>query len=253
MSFESRSSLSAHEVPEVIPLTHRLLSYGPPIGNTLTGAQRGEAPVAVKLNTDAGCLWAQYEYICAWLARLLGLRCAPVQLTVWEGQIGCMSLWIDDPNVTPAPAIPTDLVMTHPDVAAGVLMFDQWIGNHDRHARNLVLSESGEPVLIDHSQAFFGAFRDTQIQGIFREWQSKGINDRHCLLRHVNGSASMFHPWFARLDHVTPAIYGLELELLVRDGYLTATQAGSLLDLLSYRRTRIQQLMTTMLPHLEGW
>jgi hypothetical protein len=79
---------------------------------------------------------------------------------VVEGQAGekaYLALRFGVKGQRPPPVILTDLATDEPRLAAGIVVFDAWVGNTDRHPENLAYVKDTMPVVIfDHERALLG-------------------------------------------------------------------------------------------------
>ncbi len=100
------------------------------------------------------------EFICGRLALIIGLPVPPgVIVTADDDKLAYVSLRFGPKGELPPPANIPHLVEDHPSIAAGVVAFDCWIGNQDRHDRNIAYqrgSAEHSVTVFDHSHALLG-------------------------------------------------------------------------------------------------
>jgi hypothetical protein len=170
------------------------------------------------------------EYVCGRIGQLLGLPVPPGGV-IFPPQDGEGAAWVTlnfSPTNDPLPPIdPRVVVSTMPDLAAGVLVFDLFVANTDRHAGNLAFLPSTKRLdVFDHSHALMGV-RAGRVQLRLEEMRAKtglaGLavdefpSNRHCLLDHVTSASTMIG-------------WAEEIEALVSDRFLTrvCTEAAHL-------------------------
>lgn len=138
-------------------------AFGPAVGGSATAPRYCQLGGVIKLDTDAAPYTAANELICARLASMIGLPVPPGTIVRGDnGETGYVSLRFGRAGEQPPPVIPEHFVEDHPDLAAGVVAFDCWVGNTDRHNQNLAYSRGNlPPVVFDHSHALFGGGTDT--------------------------------------------------------------------------------------------
>jgi hypothetical protein len=164
-----------------------------------------QANVRVKINSPESPLAVANEYICAELAKHIRLPLPPhflAKIKRTEHPAFCMM----DANMkgTRLPAIdPVQAVADEPDICTGVLLFDIWVGNDDRHLRNISYQAERPPhkiSIFDHDRApfFYTDFarRNRYGLGIIRP---DGM--RHCLLDRVD-TIDYFDKWINRIKGV---------------------------------------------------
>lgn len=101
-----------------------------------------------KLNSASAPYAVANEFICGRLGLMVGLPVPPgVVVTADDGRLAYVSLRFGPKGQRPPPTIPEHLVEDKPSVAAGIIAFDCWIGNEDRHQENVAYVR-GEPVAV---------------------------------------------------------------------------------------------------------
>ena len=156
-----------------------------------------------------------------------------------------------DPAVTPPPCVPADVIADSVELAGGVVVFDLWVGNNDRHPGNLVYQPGGgQPTVIDHSHALMvGPNR----AGLIDLDAKKDNSITGQCLAPLLASAAPVEQWFDVLFHLTPTIHGAVLRQLEFDGNLNHEEVASIGKFLEYRRTNIFPLAKALLPHITDW
>ncbi|WP_010581963.1 HipA family kinase [Schlesneria paludicola] len=165
------------------------------------------------------------EYVCSRLAELIGLPVPPCVITYSEdlGEKCIFSILDFNINRHKLPEIEPDKFVEHlPDIAAGVLLFDVWIANSDRHSENLTVDDISAPTLcqvFDHDQALFGGNAGKGCDRLTTLFLRLGItggpvtgNNRHCLLNEID-STEHFSKWANAIWSTPDSV----IERLLRD------------------------------------
>ncbi len=138
-----------------------------------------------------------------------------------------------------------------PDLCCGVIVFDLWIANTDRHDGNLSFDPNVSPKrlnVFDHSHALFGlegAQRLERFVNAFTLTESaeSGTN-RHCLLDQVT-DLSGFGYWVDRIN-LLPKFQIIDACKNAESlGLIDAAERKSLLAFLLGRRKILRHLMET--------
>ena len=80
-------------------------------------------------------------------------------------------------KLPPATEEDLDAIASHESLACGIVMFDSWIINEDRHSGNIsYIEETGQTFLFDHGKAFM----DRPVATICSQRDQLGIGE-HCL------------------------------------------------------------------------
>jgi hypothetical protein len=144
------------------------------------------------------------EYVCGRIGQLLGLPLPPgaaIKPQSPGGGAGWVTLNFSPKDEPLPPVDPATVVAAVPDLAAGVVVFDLFIANTDRHAGNLAFLPSQKRLdVFDHSHALMGV-RDGRVKDRFAEVENEtalsgkevdGISsNRHCLIDHVSDAPAL--------------------------------------------------------------
>lgn len=131
------------------------------------------------------------------------------------------------------------IVAKHPDLAAGIVVFDNWICNNDRHDENLAYDEDSDRVhLFDHSHALMtGMAGRARLEGL-----RDGLRMNGCCLPRLLKDISHFDKWTGRILQL-PAYYVRDTIGAAADTGLSADEVGFLADFLLDRRERLPALL----------
>ena len=155
------------------------------------------------------------ELLCGQLGRGLGLPIPPGFVIDDGGQPWHVSLNFNLAGQQLPPADCAAVAQRQPRVAAGIVVFDSWIVNGDRHRGNLAFDRTTDRVnVFDHSHAFYAATLGRQHLERFRH---QALADSNCLTPHL-ADLSLIDFWLNRLDEI-PAFW-------VEDAVTQAVEVG---------------------------
>jgi hypothetical protein len=133
------------------------------------------------------------ELLCLRLGLAMGLPVPLGMILEREGQLYYASLHVEVAGETLPPASEDDLdaIAANERLACGIVMFDSWILNEDRHVGNIsYIDETRSTYLIDHGRAFMDQTGQSYLQS---QKDSLGIGD-HCLADRIK-SLWAFDEW----------------------------------------------------------
>ena len=147
------------------------------------------------------------DFICTRLGEFIGLPVPPCVITYNE-QLASPCIFSElnfNVDKHKLPRIEADKCVKYlPYESAGILLFDIWIINADRHDENLVVDDIEEPTLIqvfDHGQTLFGGQKGRGCDRLNDLQMRLGItggavtgNNRHCLLDTID-TPQHFDDW----------------------------------------------------------
>ena len=179
---------------------YKILHVGSRVGK---GAMRslhvGIAAVAKAASVDQPYAVVN-ELICNYLARSLLLPIPPGFIIEHEGKPHYVSLNFNLSGEELPPANVDSIVSNHPDLSCGIVLFDIWIINDDRHNGNIAYDSSINKVQIfDHSHAFL---RGKDIKSRLESKRTKLGIEGHCLAPKLNSLGSM-RSWIERIGRIS--------------------------------------------------
>ena len=182
------------------------------------------------------------ELLCAHLARAVLLPVPPsFVVNDADGTPHHVSLnsAVSGENLPPADA--AALVAAHPDLACGIIMFDVWVGNADRHNKNLAFDQAADRVtLFDHNNAIL---QGTNIPAwLAGNKDQLGIGG-HCLKQHIVNVAPMME-WNTRINGVPEFYVRALVSEATKVGLPQEMEAPCAQHLLE-RRVRLIELLKT--------
>ena len=136
------------------------------------------------------------------------------------------------------PADAAAIVAAHAELAWGIVLFDAWVVNFDRHAGNIAFDATTNKVQVfDHSHAFCHANLEAHLNA---QVNSLGIGG-HCLAAEIM-SASGFDTWLHRIASV-PDYYIREVVESARAAGLPADKVTFCANFLLNRRNNLRNLV----------
>jgi hypothetical protein len=208
-----------------------------------------------KLNTPMAPYAVANEYICGRLAMMLGLPMPPgLVATMNDGELAYVSLQFGEHEEMLPPVIPSELVHDYPRVASGIVAFDCWVANEDRHEQNVWYSrECPPPMAFDHSHALLGHIKGGAVQRLQDLYDEPCVAG--CLAEHIS-SSDHFSEW-AELIGWIPENLVLQLcEDMADMSAISKEEAGAAGQFLLYRQSQILKLLksdTASFPQVSSW
>lgn len=202
------------------------------------------------------------ELVAFRIGTLLGLPIVPgaaMFIPPTHRQVGWVSLAYDADVSQATPSVdPARIAAAHPEQAAGTVVFDLLIANHDRHRRNLAYRQKGRKShrlgLYDHDHALWGN-SGLQPHDHLNRTQNRFMLDghgmselrrnRHCLLDHLD-NRELLDRWCERANRLVsdPALEQICHEAADLPGPgPTKRDADYLCQVLRLRRSTLQQLI----------
>jgi hypothetical protein len=143
-------------MPNSMPIIHyKMLSTQGPVGSGVMASEYFAVQGVAKRATADHPFTVANEYVCGQLGRLLGLPIPPGFTVESGGTVYHVSMDFNLAGHALPPADEAALVAHDPDLASGIVIFDAWVLNPDRHHGNLAFDKTTKQVnLFDHSHAF---------------------------------------------------------------------------------------------------
>ena len=231
------------------PSHYRLASLGEPIGHGASRTCRVLLQAVAKQNGGRGAAYClPNELICGELARFLRLPAPPVALVALPGEEARVASL--DFNFTDHPLSPVDVdACLHllPSLSAGLLLFDIWIANPDRHNGNFHVDFQCSPPRLnffDHGQALLGHVPGEAVARMER-LQGK-LATVSCFLARISEDTH-FPLWLERI-RATPDFFIEELCAEARPYGLTDEECAAASAFLKSRRDSLAALINADRP-----
>lgn len=219
--------------------TYKIFSWG---NREFEGANvKYEAAIQVVAKRAAGCLYTvPNEYICQELGRAIGLPIPTGVVIDKDGEMYYSSLNF---NITGHRLPPCDVLAVArdcPNLAVGIILFDIWIGNYDRHLKNMSYNTISKSLhIFDHGNALL---YPAGLSNASANTGELGIG-RHCLAGVITTLSDIWM-WQERIDSIP--------EFFIRDKLRDATAMGLPQEEIEYcvryllrRRTELVDLVRT--------
>lgn len=207
---------------------------------------------AVGKNTGNCRFTVANEFICARLGSFLGLPIPPFALLQQKGRtdvwFGSIDYSLTGQSLPPID--PPDCVNEFPELSTGIILFDVWIANTDRHVGNLNMDTSpGKPTrlnVFDHSHALFrfdGEVRPNQLINEFAitEKTETGAN-RHCLLDALE-TPDHFQEWHRKFDQIPDFLIEETCATATEAGILSGAESATAIRFLRQRKSKLRDLI----------
>lgn len=163
-----------------------------------------------KTNNDHRYMIAN-EWIAANIAQFLRLPIPPFALLRKSPATAMFASYSFEGDTLPNDVRPAECVREHPDLCAGILVFDILIANCDRHRGNIKVDNPNRPkrvYIIDHDHAIFYVLPDEGIKRLRSLKGRLGISagsvsgqHRHIFLDELR-TAEHFAKWAARVKDI---------------------------------------------------
>ena len=225
--------------------------WGEPVGAGATAPQYCSLGGVCKRNTEQQPYVIANELICGRLGLMIGVPVPPGAIVRGEneGELAHVCLRFGQKGERPPPAALDELVEDCPSEAAGVVAFDCWIANDDRHPENIAFVRGTLPVVAyDHSHALLGptegpgrlADHDRTLAG--SQIGSYITDDSHLV------------DWADRISGISDAAIEALCMRTVLEGAIDQAEAEAVRDFLANRKGRIMDLLrasTQALPNVQ--
>lgn len=227
-----------------------------PVGAGVTGARFCSIAGVAKTNTTNQPFLVANEFICNRLAMMLGLPAPPGVISKTDdGQLLFLNLRFGRKGEMFPPVNPQVVASERPKEVAGIVAFDVWVANSDRHTGNLIYVRSVMPLaMIDHGNALFGA--DESGSSRLDERRDKPcISPSGCLHEHLR-SLDELERWADRIRRLPEE--GIEdICFAAADhGGLTRAQADEVFRFIVYRKSRVHEFVLqsrVRFPNVSQW
>jgi hypothetical protein len=229
-------------------------------GEQLIGAsapQRCALSGVAKRNSMDTSYAVPNEFICGRLGLLIGLPVPPgAVVTTDEGKLAYVSLRFGPKGQSPPPIDPREFVEDNPNIAAGVVAFDYWIGNADRHEHNLayVRGEPKIPVTVfDHSHALLGVQAGAAVQRLRRMVDDPLVSG--VLRQHVTSSRE-FGAWADRISEVSSELIRDICRTVIHPDGITADECTVAAEFLIHRKEHVLEKLRASkgrMPNVQQW
>lgn len=230
---------------------YKIWATGEAVGQGATGSVHVGVAAIAKRNLPAQPYIVPNELICAQLAAACRLPIPPGFIVQHEGRSAFVSMNFNLAGENLPPVDSAALVAAHPSTAWGIVLFDIWMCNADRHSQNLSHNLATNAVQIfDHSHALLGQQGIGHLQANSNAIAIGG----NCLAGHLTATA-IAEGWLSRIAAV-PEYVVLEV---CREAALLGAEVfdgDAVAQLLLDRRSRLKELIIASrenFPQVTDW
>lgn len=227
------------------PGFYGVASIAAAVGDGVTGSRFCTLDGIVKTAGTQAPYQVANEYVASKLAGLLGLPVPPGTIVQLDDKTMAFAMMkFGQKGDKPPPVDPEEFVTGHPQLAAGIVLFDAWIINGDRHAGNLAWYPGGQGSvsIFDHGHALFGTVADKGIDHLANHAADPCLG-YGCLIGELTGSADV-EAWVERIDAVRDSAIRDICQPLKGLGVCTHEESVKLGDVLVSRRKAMRSLVT---------
>lgn len=225
---------------------YKLVSRGDPLNDGLMGSLFVAVSGVAKAASEDHPYAVSNEYICGQLGRGLGLPIPP-GFIIEDGVPYHVSMNFNLAGQQLPPADCEELVKHAPQVAAGIIVFDAWILNPDRHARNLAFDQTKKAAAVfDHSHAFYNGLNGKKTF----EFEDCAMTQYNCITPHLL-ELSQLKFWLDRVATI-PRFW---IEMAIEDATsigLPTSDASDCIKFLDARRHRLRDLLLSEQENFTG-
>jgi hypothetical protein len=220
---------------------YRIWGWGAPVNTGTSGAMRIGVSGIAKPASPEHPMELVNEIICGDLGRALRLPIPPGIIVTKESDHVRHHVSLDFSQAGEAlpPADPTAIATDFPDLACGVILFDLWIANGDRHEKNLSYDTSAKAIqLFDHGRALFcGKTGRKRLEAL----DDRDIINGHCLTGEIR-TLDGFENWNEKIRSLPKFYISETVADAVKLG-LPQDDAEFCTDFLLARRSRLMKLL----------
>lgn len=217
-----------------MPATHyKVVAKGGPVGQGVTGSVYVSVHGVAKSNSAQYPTIVANELMCNRLASALLLPVPPGFLIKLDDVPHFASLNFNLSGQSLPPADATAIVSSFPTLSWGILLFDMWVLNGDRHNGNISHDTiANKAQLFDHSHALFA-------RGDFPSFSNAPAIGGHCLAPVID-SLDGLAEWNSHIGSVPERFIRTVVGDVVGDEFgIAAGRAQECADFLIARRSRL--------------
>ncbi len=236
---------------------YRVLNWDSAVAGTgVNRATTAALHAYVKRNNPQSPYLVANEHVAGRIAELLCLPVPPHCMADRDDETYFLSLNFNLTGEQLPPVFPDEVVTHFPDAAAGVIVFDAYIANFDRHRRNIAAVIRSTPKrlsIFDHDRSLLGMTADAGVQQLSRAAQSIVIDgslggNRHCLLDVIE-DGGLLDVWIERIRGIPDWYIENAARTAQQYGDITDPEADALEEFLRVRRERLGGLLREAADH----
>lgn len=222
----------------------RLSNYGLAVESPGGGQQLVSFSSYVRRSTHERPWAVVNDYIATTMALAAGVPVPPNALVEFRQTTGHLALAYGEGGMTPPPVDLSQAVPDDPWAATGIMVFDQWLLNEDRHEDNVVKLPGRPLVAIDHDGALLGHDRVADpvsaLAGMRERWVVNGAIAQHLT------TWEYVTPWTHRIKSVTQEEIRRAAYLCFDSNLVNAAEREAIIDFLARRQDTVGRHMETV-------
>lgn len=240
-----------------MPNSFHLTSDLGPVGTGACDARRGELHCVYKTNPPGAPLVVANEWVSYRIAEHIGLPVPKAGLMKVQGAPAFASIHFGISTAPSPPPIDARAAMaTFPETCHGIIAFDIFVANSDRHQGNLAQLSARKLVVFDHSHALFHGTSDMSRLITFEHDLGIGLTppgrsnpltpgNAHCLATRMT-DGNLIQPWFDRIAAIPDWLFtDIKKELAASGIVPDSGLRDGVVDWLKDRRSKIHLLYAT--------
>ena len=215
-----------------------------PIGVGVTGSRFCTLAGVVKIDSPEAAYTVANEYVASRLAGLLGLPVPPGAIAeLDDGTTSFTMMRFGKKGDKPPPVDAADFVASRPRLAAGIVLFDSWVLNADRHAGNLAWYPAGRGSvsIFDHGHALFGTVAGKGIEVLDGRVNHPFLG-HGCLIGELTVAADV-EAWIEQIEAVRDTAIRDICQPLAGLGVCSQDESAKLEEVLVSRRRALRTLV----------
>ena len=178
------------------------------------------------------------DYVASTLGTAIGLEVPPGRLIRLPGdEVGYLSMGFSDKGDRLPPALLGKLAAERPWDAAGILAFDQWIYNTDRHDENLAYASDVGLAIFDHDRSVINTPPASDPYALLNYARDQALTG-HKLAPHIV-SDEYFASWSARIASIDIREIRRAVAACQSAKLISSEMQAKVVDFLHHRQSRI--------------
>lgn len=225
---------------------YKVWAWGPEVSSGVTDARHLGITTVAKKSSEHSPYIVANELVCNAIARCLFLPCPPGALVEKDGEPWFASLNFNLAGQALPPADARAVATTFPRLSWGIILFDAFMMNADRHDENISYDTTSQTVQIfDHSHAF------VQDGGDITQFLTDNVDNihihAHCLAQEIT-ERDGFDFWLDRIGQIP--------DYFIEEAIGAATAVGlpmerrdDCVDFFKRRRTDLGRIVRNHMGH----
>jgi hypothetical protein len=218
---------------------YEVAAVGSFMGTGVSDAKACTLAGVVKLAHPSAPYTVANEYICGRLATAIGLPTPPGTIAKMDdGTLAYVMLRFGLKGDKPPPADPPLIASNKARLAAGVVVFDDWILNADRHPANMAYVPDAGLSIFDHGHALLGTTDSGAVAHLTAKANTVCLGG--ALAPHLSKSDDLFR-WASRIRQVDDELVREFCDTPRRLGAITKEESAAASAILIARKSALWQ------------